>query len=103
EVRTAARARGAEALAIAADCKVTRDRERIVAQTLERTSRIDCLVNAAGIIASGNIESTSLADFEAMFNLNVTACMHLIQLCVPALAEHRGSVVNVSSVAGLRS
>jgi NAD(P)-dependent dehydrogenase (short-subunit alcohol dehydrogenase family) len=102
-ISAAVRARGAEALAIKADCRSSDDRERIVTETVARTRRVDCLVNAAGVIASGNIESTSLADFEAMFHLNVTACMHLMQLCVPALTEHHGSVVNVSSVAGLRS
>jgi NAD(P)-dependent dehydrogenase (short-subunit alcohol dehydrogenase family) len=103
QIAAAVRERGAEAVAIQADCRSPVERERLVTETLARSPRIDGLVNAAGVIASGNIESTSLVDFEAMLNLNVTACLHLIQLCLPALSEHRGSVVNVSSVAGLRS
>jgi NAD(P)-dependent dehydrogenase (short-subunit alcohol dehydrogenase family) len=76
---------------------------RIVSHALAEFARIDVIVNAAGIIASGTIETTNLQDGDYMMGLNVRAPFALIQAAVPALAETRGSVVNVSSVAGLRA
>jgi len=62
------------------------------------------LVNAAGIIASGPIATTSDADLEAMMRLNVRAPFALMRACHADLsAAENGAVVNVSSVTGLRS
>ena len=76
---------------------------RIVSHALAEFARIDVIVNAAGIIASGTIETTNLQDGDYMMGLNVRAPFALIQAAVPALTDTRGSVVNVSSVAGLRA
>ncbi|MFO0981831.1 MAG: SDR family oxidoreductase [Planctomycetota bacterium] len=90
-------------LTVVADVTASEQREQLVKTVLAAEPRVDCLVNAAGVIASGTIDNTTLAAFEAMMGLNVTACLHLMQLCLGELTNRRGSVVNVSSVAGLRS
>ena len=82
---------------------VAADRERVVATTLEAWGAVDLLVNSAGVIAFGTIESTELPDWQSMFELNVTAVFHLLQLCTPTLKARQGAVVNVSSVTGIRS
>ena len=64
---------------------------------------IDVLVNAAGIIASGTIENTTLADYDLMMNINVRSVFQLTQLALPSIIERKGNVVNVSSVTGLRA
>lgn len=64
---------------------------------------VDVLVNAAGIIASGTIENTTLADYDLMMNINVRSIFQLTQLALPSIIERKGNVVNVSSVTGLRS
>ena len=64
---------------------------------------IDVLVNAAGIIANGTIENTTLADYDLMMNINVRSVFQLMQLALPSIIERKGNVVNVSSVTGLRS
>ena len=64
---------------------------------------IDVLVNAAGIIASGTIENTTLADYDLMMNINVRSLFQLTQLALPSIIERKGNIVNVSSVTGLRS
>jgi NAD(P)-dependent dehydrogenase (short-subunit alcohol dehydrogenase family) len=61
------------------------------------------LVNAAGIISNGTIESTALDDWDAMMNVNLRSVFHLMQLSVPHLERRPGNVVNVSSVTGLRA
>ena len=97
------RALGRQATPVIADLTRSDDRVRVVAEVVAAHGVIDLLVNAAGIIATGTVESTTLEDFESMFALNTTAVFHLMQLSLPALKERRGAVVNVSSVTGIRS
>jgi NAD(P)-dependent dehydrogenase (short-subunit alcohol dehydrogenase family) len=77
--------------------------ERFVSAVLGDTGGIDVLVNAAGIIATGTIENTTLADYDTMMNINVRSVFHLIQLALPSIIERKGNIVNVSSVTGLRA
>jgi NAD(P)-dependent dehydrogenase (short-subunit alcohol dehydrogenase family) len=102
-VQQEVRAAGGDAVVVAADIKDAKAREGIVNETIAAFGAIDLLVNSAGVIESGTVETTTLPDWSAMFELNVTAVFHLMQLCTPALKERRGSIVNVSSVTGIRS
>jgi NAD(P)-dependent dehydrogenase (short-subunit alcohol dehydrogenase family) len=77
--------------------------DAIVNAALERFGGIDALVNAAGIIGSGTVENTPDDAWDRMMDINVRAVFRLTRAAMPHLAERRGSVVNVSSVAGLRS
>ncbi|MDQ3256527.1 MAG: glucose 1-dehydrogenase [Acidobacteriota bacterium] len=103
DVANEIKSRGGESLAIIADVTVEHDAARVVAETVEHFKRLDVMVNAAGVLTSGTIENTTLADWDAMMNVNLRAVFHLMQLAVPHLAERRGNVVNVSSVTGLRA
>jgi NAD(P)-dependent dehydrogenase (short-subunit alcohol dehydrogenase family) len=94
---------GGKALAIRADVTVQPIARRIVAQTIEQLGGLDVLVNAAGHLVSGTIEDTTLATWDAMINVNLRAVFNLMQQVVPHLAERKGSIVNVSSVTGLRA
>ena len=92
---------GGESIAL----DVTNDAEVRTAfeQTMNRTARLDVLVNAAGHISSGSIENTSLAAWDAMMNVNLRSVFQLMQLAAPHLIETKGNIVNISSVTGLRS
>ena len=61
------------------------------------------LVNAAGIIGTGSVETTVVEEGDYMMAINVRVPLMLMQAAIPSLAATRGSVVNVSSVAGLRA
>jgi NAD(P)-dependent dehydrogenase (short-subunit alcohol dehydrogenase family) len=86
-----------------ADVRELSQIERIVSDTLDNQGKIDVLINAAGIIQNGTIENTSLDDWDKMFNINLRSVFVLTQKCVPHLIESKGSIVNVSSVAGVRA
>ncbi len=66
-------------------------------------NQLDILVNAAGIIASGSIETTTLEAWDAMFAINVRSVFYLSQLAIPLLEKTKGVIINVSSVTGLRA
>lgn len=103
EVVSAIQAQGGAAHAISADVTKESDIERVVRETIAAFGAIDVLVNAAGILASGNIENTKLQDWDYMMNINVRAPFYLIQRAMPHLIERKGNVVNVSSVTGIRA
>ena len=96
-------ASGSRAVALAVDVTAEGAAEQIVQRAIDGFGGIDVLVNAAGIIGSGTIETTSDQAWDAMLNINVSAPFRLIRAAVPHLAARRGAVVNVSSVTGLRS
>ncbi|RMF30307.1 MAG: glucose 1-dehydrogenase [Chloroflexi bacterium] len=96
-------AQGGQAKAIAADVTQPAEIERVVRETVEAFGGIDVLVNAAGIIASGTIETTSLEAWDRMMDVNLRGPFYLIQCAMPYLIERKGNVVNVSSVTGLRA
>ncbi len=92
-----------EILPIAADITLPQEVDRVVAETVEAFGGIDILVNAAGILRSGTIETTTLDDWDDLMNLNAKAPFYLMQKAMPYLIERKGNVVNVSSVNGLRA
>jgi len=92
-----------EAAAIAADVTLEGDCERIVRDTIGKFGKLDILVNAAGIIANGTIENTTLQQWDEMFKINVRSAFYLMHLAMPHLIETKGNVVNVSSVNGQRA
>jgi NAD(P)-dependent dehydrogenase (short-subunit alcohol dehydrogenase family) len=88
---------------IAGDITKPDDRRKIVEATIARFGGIDILVNSAGIIGNGTIENTTLDQWDEMLDINVRSVFHLTQLALPSLLKRKGSVVNISSVAGMRS
>ena len=87
----------------AVDLLNERDTKTFVQNVVSDFGGIDVLVNAAGIIASGTVENTTLTDYDLMMNINVRSVFQLIQLALPSIIERKGNIVNVSSVTGLRS
>ena len=75
-------------------------RRRFIDETAARFGRIDILINNAGRGSYYPALDQPLDDARAMFELNVFAPMHLTQLALPWLRESRGTVVNLSSIAG---
>lgn len=94
---------GTELLPIPADLSHEGETESVIAKTLERFGGIDVLVNSAGHISSGTIESTSLSAWDAMIEINLRAPFLLMQKALPTIIKRRGNIVNVSSVTGLRA
>lgn len=85
------------------DLRETTQVDRLITEIVESFGQIDVLVNAAGIIANGSIETTTLDNWDKMMDINVRAVFYLMQKCVPHLEKTKGNIVNVSSVTGTRA
>lgn len=88
-------------LVIVAD--ILKDAERIISDTIKHFGKLDVLVNSAGICEKNNLENLTLNSFDNVFDINVRGVILLTQLAAPHLAKTKGNIVNVSSLAGLRS
>jgi NAD(P)-dependent dehydrogenase (short-subunit alcohol dehydrogenase family) len=103
EVAAAIERDGGRAAALTADVTTHDAPERIVSAVVERFGVLTTLVNAAGIIGSGTVESTTDEEWDAMMDINVRAPFRLMRAAAASLADARGSIVNVSSVTGIRA
>ncbi len=74
----------------------------LVAEILATHSRIDLLVNNAGVALAGRFDQISLEEFDVVLRVNLTAPVTLTHHLLPALAAAPGGhVVNTSSLFGL--
>jgi len=96
-------AAGGAAVSCVADVTTDDAPQRIVDGASAAFGGIDALVNAAGIIASGSVMDTTDDGWDTMMNINVRAPFRLLRQAASSLIARKGSVVNVSSVAGLRA
>jgi NAD(P)-dependent dehydrogenase (short-subunit alcohol dehydrogenase family) len=91
------------ARAVVADLSLDRERARCVEEAAAFLGGIDVLVNAAGILEGGTVETTTLEAWDRTMEINVRSIFHLTQLALPHLIASRGCIVNLSSVAGIRA
>lgn len=75
----------------------------IAAKATQTLGAVSALVNAAGIIAIGTVQDTTDGAWDEMLDINLRAPFRLMRALSPMLIAARGSIVNVSSVTGLRA
>jgi NAD(P)-dependent dehydrogenase (short-subunit alcohol dehydrogenase family) len=92
-------------VAIAADLGREHDVERVVATTLhEFAGRLDVLVNNASILGAAPMPyllDYPLEDFRAVLDTNLLGPFLLIKKALPAMVDNGGSIINVTSDAGV--
>ena len=83
----------------AAVCDITG--ESAVNALFDGLTKLDVLVNNAGIGLVGSVEDTSVADFERLLKVNVTGPFLMTRAAMPLLIASHGNIVNIGSVGGL--
>ncbi|MFP5205104.1 MAG: SDR family NAD(P)-dependent oxidoreductase [Acidobacteriota bacterium] len=96
------RARGGEAFAVRGNVAEEAAAEAFAAEVIARFGRADVLVNNAGVSMIAPAEQTSAADFRRVLEVNLVGPFLLAKAFGKWMLEAgAGSIVNVSSVAGL--
>ena len=103
EAEAHGRARGTSVrmVTVAGDVTDEPHRRALVATADREFGRLDLLVNNAGRGYYVRIRDVDAVELAGLFALNVLAPLQLTQLALPALAATQGTVVMVSSIAGV--
>ncbi|HEY4160382.1 MAG TPA: SDR family oxidoreductase [Polyangiaceae bacterium] len=98
QIRTA----GGRASALALDVADGASVKSVFDRGLGELGRVDILVNSAGIAHVGTLLSTSEADFDRLYRVNVKGTFLCSQAAVPAMLERGGgTILNMASIASL--
>ena len=89
---------GGKAIAIQANVAVESEVVSLLEQTGKEFSKIDVLVNNAGVYAFGPISSVTSDEFARQFNTNVLGLLMATKSALRLFPESGGSIVNISSV-----
>jgi short-subunit dehydrogenase len=101
EAESKLRGLGAQVLAIAADITQHEQAAGFVEAVTQRFGRVDVLVNNAGTIAVGPIESQTLTDFQMAMDTMFWGMVYTTLAVLPQMmARGSGKIVNITSIGG---
>jgi 3-oxoacyl-[acyl-carrier protein] reductase len=87
---------------LVADVSQTPDVERLVAEAVAQTGRVDVIVNNAGILRDRMLWKLTDEEWESVLAVHLGGTFRLMRACVPHLRERGyGRIVNVTSYTGL--
>lgn len=93
---------GGTAEAFLADISKFEEVEMMVKNIEEKFSRIDGLVNNAGITKDRTLAKMTAEEWQAVINVNLTGVFNCCKCVLPSIVMNKGSIVNISSIVGQR-
>lgn len=85
---------------------ITKDEEikEAIQVVMQRSGKIDILINNAGFGYLGAIEDFSIEEIQQQYDTNIFGTLRMIKAVVPLMRERKnGKIINISSVNGLLS
>jgi len=95
-------AEGLSAAYVAGDVSVPADVVRFVDTAVEKFGRLDGAFNCAAMTQSGKLDAVSEEDFDRIMAVNIKGTWLCVREEVRVMRAAGGSIVNVSSIGGLR-
>ena len=98
------RQEGGEASAFEANVIIAEDCRRMVEAAVERYGRLDVLDNNVGISRRGTVVEVQEEDWDFVMAVNIKSIVLSSKYAIPKMMETGGgSIINISSIAGLRA
>lgn len=102
-VRRCASEFGPSALGLEMDVRDGSAVRAAVDHILHQHSRLDVLINNAGIVATGPFADTSAEAWDRLLAVNVTGVFNCVQAVAPTMIQRRaGTILNLASVSAMR-
>ena len=99
--RTELEGLGAEVLALPCDVGERSRVQRVIANVERQWGGIDVLVNNAGVIEVGPLDTMTLADFEEAMQVMYWGTVYVVMAALPSMqARGSGRIVNITSIGG---
>lgn len=92
---------GGEAVFLRQDVASEDDWKKVIAFAQSRFGALDILVNNAGVLFSAKIEETPLDKWRWLMSVNCDGVFLGVKHAIGAMKDRGGSIINLSSVAGL--
>ena len=96
-------AAGGKASAVQGDFSKEEDIVRVFAEIKASHSKLDVLVNNAGVYGFFPVEENTSAEFHRQFNLNVLGVLLSVREALPLFTPEGGVIINIGSIAGKMS
>ena len=91
---------GSRAFVAMADVRSRPQVDAMIHDVIDRSGRLDIVVNNAGIIRDRSVRNLSAEDWQQVIDTNLTGVLHVCQAAAPALGEG-GRIVNMASISGV--
>jgi meso-butanediol dehydrogenase/(S,S)-butanediol dehydrogenase/diacetyl reductase len=101
-VFTAQRSADTHFVGIEADLSQTDAPAQVIDTIIDRSGRLDILINNAGVMLQGTTADMTLTDWHLTLQVNLTAPFLLIKHALPHMPSG-GAIVNIGSIEGLGS
>lgn len=103
EVADSIEAAGGKVLAVPTDISKPEDAAHLVQAAVDAFGRVDVLVNNAGVLEEGlkAIDKFENEDLDYVFHINTAGTMNCMKEALKVMKGNGGSIVNVTSVAGV--
>lgn len=95
--------RGGRAIAVPGDVSQAQDVRRLFEETNRTLGTLDILVNNAGVYRMTPLETVTEEEFHREFNINVLGTILTIREALKYFGPAGGSVINISSIASVKS
>lgn len=93
---------GGDAIAVKVDVSIEADCRNLVDVAIEKYGKVDVMINNAGISMRALFEKTELTVIKQLMDVNFWGTVYCTKFALPSILENKGSIVGVSSIAGLK-
>ena len=78
--------------------------EKVIETAVNKFNKIDYLINCAGVTGKGDLETTTVAEFQRQFEINVFAVFNICKAAIKELKKsEKSSIINIASDLGVKA